>query len=402
MEFPLDFRTAMRQWWNAPPLADSERRVLSFLPFFPEPDSSRKGESLLVELSRHRVLNEFQVTRTTESITDDLVVLHGYGAGLAFFYRNFDGLTRLPGWRMHALDLLGYGRSSRPRFKIAAKSKIDAVYASENWFVDSLEEWRIKKGIDKFTLMAHSMGGYIGVAYALRHPERVKKLILVSPAGVPRDPWVIYADDAAEALVATEPGPEGVSIPPPGEGMMPPVAVIDTHTEPGPDGTPPLPRVLKELKRPMPAWLVFLWERHVSPFSFVRYTGPMGPQFVSLWTSHRFSTLPRDQASALHDYVLGLFTARGSGEYAITRLLAPGAYARIALLDRIKALQIPTLWMYGDNDWMDAAAGVKAAKIMNDNGVRSECVIVSKAGHHLYLDNPDEFNSIVVNELMHE
>jgi cardiolipin-specific phospholipase len=32
------------------------------------------------------------------------------------------------------------------------------------------------------------LGGYLSVAYALRYPERVNKLVLLSPAGVPRDP----------------------------------------------------------------------------------------------------------------------------------------------------------------------------------------------------------------------
>ncbi|KAJ8104278.1 Alpha/Beta hydrolase protein [Lipomyces tetrasporus] len=381
LELPLDFKTAMSQWWNAPSLDVTERTVLSFLPFFPTPDATRKAESKMIELSKGRSLNEFEVTRLTEPVDEELVVLHGYGAGLAFFYRNFDGLSQLPGWRLHALDLLGYGRSSRPKFKIRAKDKHEAVHASENWFIDSLEEWREKKGIEKFTLMAHSMGGYIGVAYALRHPERIKKLILVSPAGVPRDPWIVHEDEAHPPSSAL--GSEFTS----------------TQADTTKHSTRAVDKRQTELKRPMPNWLVFLWERHVSPFSFVRYSGPLGPQLVSLWTSHRFSTLPTDEANALHQYVLGLFTSRGSGEYAITRLLAPGAYARIALLDRINELKIPTLWMYGENDWMDIKAGAKAARQMRANGVDSKCVVIEKAGHHLYLDNPHDFNDAVVEAL---
>ncbi|KAK9366723.1 Alpha/Beta hydrolase protein [Lipomyces kononenkoae] len=378
MEMPLDFKTAMSQWLHTPSLDLAEHKVLSFLPFFPTPDATRKAESKMVELSKGRSLNEFEITRTTEAVEEELVVLHGYGAGLGFFYRNFDGLSQIPGWRLHALDLLGYGRSSRPRFKIKAKDKYEAVHAAEDWFIDSLEEWREKKGIEKFTLMAHSMGGYIGVAYALRHPERIKKLILVSPAGVPRDPWVVHEDEAH----------------PPSSGLSSEFTRSQADTTK--HSARPADKRATELKRPIPTWLVFLWERHVSPFSFVRYTGPLGPQLVSLWTSNRFSLLPQDEANALHEYVLGLFTARGSGEYAITRLLAPGAYARIALLDRIHELRVPTLWMYGENDWMDIKAGAKAASKMRANGVASACVVIEKAGHHLYLDNPESFNAAVV------
>ncbi|KAK9326903.1 Alpha/Beta hydrolase protein [Lipomyces starkeyi] len=335
MELPLDFKTAVSQWWRTPSLDVAERNVLSFVPFFPTPDATRKAESKMIELLKGRSLNEFEITRTTEPVEEELVVLHGYGAGLAFFYRNFDGLSQVPSWRLHALDLLGYGRSSRPKFKIKAKNKY--------------------VGIEKFTLMAHSMGGYIAVAYALRHPERIKKLILVSPAGVPRDPWVVHEDEAHQPSSAL--GSEFTS----------------TQADTTKHSTKPVDKRATELKRPIPKWLVFLWEHHVSPFSFVRYTGPLGPQLVSLWTSNRFSLLPRDEANALHEYVLGLFTARGSGEYAMTRLLAPGPNA----LD----------------------AGVKAASKMRANGVDSKCVVIEKAGHHLYLDNPENFNAVVVDAM---
>ncbi|KAK9334665.1 hypothetical protein LIPSTDRAFT_7379 [Lipomyces starkeyi NRRL Y-11557] len=264
MELPLDFKTAVSQWWRTPSLDVAERNVLSFVPFFPTPDATRKAESKMIELLKGRSLNEFEITRTTEPVEEELVVLHGYGAGLAFFYRNFDGLSQVPSWRLHALDLLGYGRSSRPKFKIKAKN---------------------------------------------------------NPAGVPRDPWVVHEDEAHQPSSAL--GSEFTS----------------TQADTTKHSTKPVDKRATELKRPIPKWLVFLWEHHVSPFSFVRYTGPLGPQLVSLWTSNRFSLLPRDEANALHEYVLGLFTARGSGEYAMTRLLAPGPNALDVRRERLDGHQ---------------------------------------------------------------
>ena len=43
-------------------------------------------------------------------------------------------------------------------------------------------------------------------------------------------------------------------------------------------------------------------------------------------------------------------SAKGSSEYAITHLLAPGAHARWPLADRVHKLNIPICFSYGDHD----------------------------------------------------
>ena len=49
--------------------------------------------------------------------------------------------------------------------------------------MSALEEWRKALSIDKFYLVGHSFGGYLGTCYAEKYPDRIEKLILVSPAG---------------------------------------------------------------------------------------------------------------------------------------------------------------------------------------------------------------------------
>lgn len=50
----------------------------------------------------------------------------------------------------------------------------------------------------------------------------------------------------------------------------------------------------------------------------------------------------------------------------------------------------------GDNDWMDADGGrasvAELKKAGNDN---ANVHVVPKAGHHLYLDNPEETNRLM-------
>jgi cardiolipin-specific phospholipase len=58
----------------------------------------------------------------------------------------------------------------------------------EHIFVDSLEKWRKNMGMERMVLIGHSLGGYLSACYAMKYPERVEKLVLVSPVGLPEKP----------------------------------------------------------------------------------------------------------------------------------------------------------------------------------------------------------------------
>ncbi|KAL7950213.1 alpha/beta-hydrolase [Trichoderma barbatum] len=422
--FPLGYKEAAYQWWSSVTPSMAERNVLKHIPFLKEATTSMGSLSTtdvadafgtriwrrsMVQLSgKNRALNEFSVERVGEDPEETLVMVHGYGAGLGFFYKNFEPLSRIPGLKLYALDMLGMGNSSRPPFKIHAKDKEGKVIEAESWFIDALEEWRKARKIERFTLLGHSLGGYLAVSYALKYPGHLKKLILASPVGIPEDPYAVSA-----------------ALPEPGESTMQNEFAVDqqTTTKNGADVPP---------RRPYPSWLVWLWDANVSPFSIVRMAGPLGPRFVSGWTSRRFNHLPSEEAQTLHDYSFSIFKQKGSGEYALAYILAPGAFARRPVINRIqnvgrqpikgpdgetvsKETGIPVVFMYGENDWMDVAGGLAAeeklkqvkANIMrtgteeekrNDNG-SCKVVIIPKAGHHLYLDNAEFFNNIMRKEM---
>jgi len=463
--FPLGYKEGFSQWWTSLAPAVTEHKVLSYVPYLQRPpthtqtgsappsvkgmkigDDERSASDVVrtssisdpygprqwnseqVQLSgKSRSLNEFSVVRTEESVDNNLVMLHGYGAGLGFFYKNFEGLSRRPNWKLYALDMLGMGRSSRPSFKIHAKEKEDKIKEAESWFVDALEEWRIKRGIEKMTLLGHSLGGYMAVAYALKYPGHLNKLILASPVGIPEDPYAVNED-----------------LPEPGDSRM-----QNEFTQPQDesiDGANARPKAqaAKPPPRKMPKWLVTLWDANVSPFSVVRFAGPLGPRLVSGWTSRRFSQMPPDEAQALHDYSYSLFRQRGSGEYALAYILAPGAFARSPLIRRIQGVGrqyleqhpsptpddaassplpvakvretgVPVVLMYGEHDWMDVAGGHAAMEKLNaekrkalanaseeerarENG-HAKVTMIRKAGHHVYLDGWEQFNEEMLDEM---
>ncbi|KAH7052100.1 Alpha/Beta hydrolase protein [Macrophomina phaseolina] len=462
--FPLGYKEGFSQWWAGLSPAVTEHKVLSFVPYLQKPPTHtqtgsappstspssmnisgdpaddaqpvtttsltdpygpRRWHSNLVQLSgKERALNEFCVERVGEEVENNLVMLHGYGAGLGFFYKNFEGLSRAPGWKLYALDLLGMGRSSRPPFRIHANDREGKINEAESWFIDALEEWRVKKGIDRFTLLGHSLGGYMAVAYALKYPGRLNKLILASPVGIPEDPYAVNSE-----------------MPEPSDSTM--GNEFTQNQESTTKGTNPAARQTSE--KALPKWLTYLWDANISPFSFVRWSGPLGPRLVSGWTSRRFSHLPAEESQALHDYSYSLFRQRGSGEYALAYVLAPGAFARSPLIRRIHGVGrqllgphagptpddtsatstpselpkrengVPVVFMYGENDWMDVAGGFAAEQKMKeekekvlagkteeekkkDNG-SAKVLIIRKAGHHVYLDGWEQFNEIMREEM---
>jgi cardiolipin-specific phospholipase len=196
-------------------------------------------------------------------------------------------------------------------------------------------------GLERMTLIGHSLGAYLSVAYALRHPERVSKLILLSPAGVPRGPN--YTEIAREM---TDHGadPEG-----------------EHHEHPDRDSSNAEPATGKRLAgmrsgqkkhshQAEPQSLgrkvfTYLWEEGWSPFQVVRSTLFWGPMLVGKYSSRRFQGLDDEETRDLHDYILNITMAKGSGEYCISHLLEPGAHARMPLVDRVGALKIPVTFV---------------------------------------------------------
>ena len=109
-----------------------------------------------------------------------LLFLHG-NPTWAYLYRHLiHGLS--PTYRCIAPDYLGFGRSDKPTgFSYRPPAHAAHITALCNHL-----------NLDDLTLVVHDWGGPIGLAMALQHPERVRRLVLFNTWGWAHDgdPWV--------------------------------------------------------------------------------------------------------------------------------------------------------------------------------------------------------------------
>lgn len=75
--------------------------------------------------------------------------------------------------QMVLLDLRGTGSSAIPADP--------ASYRCDRQ-VDDVEALRLHLGLDEVDLVGHSAGAAIAVLYAIRHPDRVRRLVLINPS----------------------------------------------------------------------------------------------------------------------------------------------------------------------------------------------------------------------------
>ena len=233
---------------------------------------------------------------------------------------------------------------------------------AESFFITSMEKWREAAGLDQIVLVGHSMGGYISAAYALQHPERVKHLILVCPAGIGRRPddWTL---------------PEQLRSPWTVRGQLYRAATA-------------------------------AWNRGVTPGSIVRCLGPFGRR-IEGYTRRRFQmrgkNLSEQETVPFEKYMYHVLAAPGSGEFALNKILEPFAFPRQPLEDRLHELKVPVTFIYGEFDWMDPKAAARVCSVLESQPGRTstaanklakkdrEIIFTPNAGHYPFIDQPGVF-----------
>ena len=120
-----------------------------------------------------------QSTTTMAEKPPTVVLIHGYGAFAAIFFKIVKDIVDA-GIHLIMIDILGMGTSSRPEF-----SKDQSSDEVEAFFVQFIEKWRIAYGsLTDFYLAGHSFGGFISALYAIKYKQNIKKLLMLSPLGI--------------------------------------------------------------------------------------------------------------------------------------------------------------------------------------------------------------------------
>jgi len=131
---------------------------------------------------------------------ETLLLLHGEPTW-SYLFR-----SQIPEWarshRVIAVDHMGFGRSAAPAGR---------TYWLQD-HIDNLERFVLALGLTDLTIVMHDFGGPTGMGLAIRHPDRIKRIVSVNgptPAGQPdlferltanaaESPWFRWIAEAEE------------------------------------------------------------------------------------------------------------------------------------------------------------------------------------------------------------
>jgi haloalkane dehalogenase len=119
-----------------------------------------------------------------EGAGDPILLLHGEPTW-GFLYRRM--IPALAGvGRVVAPDLFGFGRSDKP---------VDQAAYSYDAHARSIERLALELDLRELTVVVHDWGGPIGLRFAVTHPDRVARLVILNTGvgvGAPSEPWLRF------------------------------------------------------------------------------------------------------------------------------------------------------------------------------------------------------------------
>jgi 4,5:9,10-diseco-3-hydroxy-5,9,17-trioxoandrosta-1(10),2-diene-4-oate hydrolase len=159
-----------------------------------------QAETDFASTSRYADVGDFRLHYHDAGDGDPVVMLHGGGPG-ASAWSNFG--RNLPVFARHHRTLLvdqpGFGHSDKPEIT-------DQFFT---FSADALVRLLDAVGLERVALVGNSLGGGTAVRFALRHPDRAGRLVLMAPGGLNLS---VFSPDPTEGIkklyaFAAPPGP---------------------------------------------------------------------------------------------------------------------------------------------------------------------------------------------------
>lgn len=126
-----------------------------------------------IEAQQQRLEMAYMDAAATEPNGETVVLLHGKNFSGKYWERTAKDLNAA-GYRVIMPDQIGFGKSSKPQH---FQYSFEALAHNTRALLDSL-------GIERATIVGHSMGGMLASRFALMYPDFTKNLILVNPIGL--------------------------------------------------------------------------------------------------------------------------------------------------------------------------------------------------------------------------
>ncbi|ODV61410.1 alpha/beta-hydrolase [Ascoidea rubescens DSM 1968] len=314
--------------------------------------------------------------------------------------------------KLKKIDKFEIMNSKEELVEIYGNLKEKVVPFFENYYIDAMNLYLDKKGVDskdgKVDVICHSFGAYLMICFLLKYPERINKMIIVSPVGVERSPFCV---ESIKYFIDNYERQREYSV----SSEYDKFNYLNVNFN--------APSVFK-----------FIWNKMISPFTIMKAMGPVGVKIASFYTLRRFNrgVIGGDvgEIEKFSDYILGLyfnvnyvidkikkreFSKIGNynnSDKSIMSLISYNILARDSIHDKfaryfkargespLKKGQLPEiLWMYGEYDWMNSMAGKGLVDFINgklaSNEKKMQYVKICNAGHNLFLDNPSEFDKAV-------
>jgi len=112
-----------------------------------------------------------QIAFTVEGKGETIVLLHGFLESSTIWKNVVSALKETH--QIIAIDLLGHGKTEKLGYIHSMETMAETVYAV-------LSELKVEKA----SIIGHSMGGYVGLAFAEKFPQQLEKLILLNSSTV--------------------------------------------------------------------------------------------------------------------------------------------------------------------------------------------------------------------------